>query len=127
MSEMRVPFYFRPNPSDPDAAVNYLRYLSDCLYYGVWRCNQDAHATANWWAKFRRFTDEMGISAVECRGISFGLEVRSVLSSQNPGAVAWAQAHIDAGLADFVDCNDPGSVIARLYWPAASKRPAVGC
>lgn len=126
MTEMRVPFYATPKPAHPNAAVRYLEYLSDSLYYGVWRCDNDAKATAHWWAKFRRFTDEMGISAVECRGISFGMEVRSVLSAKNPGAVGWAQAHIDAGLAEQVDHDDPGSVIARLYWPAGAKRVANG-
>ncbi|MBU6395755.1 MAG: hypothetical protein KGQ75_14390 [Sphingomonadales bacterium] len=126
MTEMRAPYHALPNPALPHAAISYLEYLSYCLYYGVWRCHQDEQATANWWAKFRRFTDEMGISEVECSGITFSDEVQAVLNPMNPGAVAWAQAHLDAGVAEIVDEEDPGSVIARLYWPAGAKRLANG-
>ena len=116
MSEMRAPHWFGPFAvANPNGPARYLDYLARALCYGLWCCDNDARA--NWWAKFRRFTAEMQIADVECRGISFTDEVETVLNSKNPPALAWARACIAAGLADEVDFDDPGAVISRLYWP----------
>lgn len=123
MSELRTPFWFGPpDRADPDGASRYLSYLSDCLCYGLWA--RGAKEASNWQAKFRRFTDEMGISAVECRGLSFDAEVKAVLSPDNPAALAWARACIETGLTGEVDPLNPGTVIARLYWPTGSFIPS---
>ena len=122
MSEQRAPMWLGTTAAEDPA--RYLRYLAESLCYGLWYCDRDAHAQANWWAKFRRFTDEMQIADVECRGVSFYDEVKAVLSSENPSALAWARACIAEGLADAVDYEDPGSVISRLYWPARSDGAA---
>lgn len=114
MSEMRMPYLHGVDSLAGDEGPSrYLQYLSDCLCYGLSR--QSDQESRSFWARFRRATDALGISQVECEDISFEGEVVAVLNPANPGALAWARARIEHGLANAVDSEEPNSVLERLY------------